>query len=134
MGSNSIRFRFPRRSAFLNFFPPFPQLIIFPGLNQTVRLMSLTEAGIGSQLQPTWLMLSDWPPETHIVLFAEMAHGCNDLIHSRTYVNIFSVLPRLFLSLLRSCLHHFILCFPFFSIASITRLSVYFAGVASLSV
>lgn len=80
--------------------------------------MSLTEIVIGSQLQPTWLMLSDWPPETYIVLCVEMAHGFSDLIYSGTYVNIFFLLSSLSLSLLCSCLYLFTLCFPLLFVAT----------------
>ena len=103
-----------------------------PCLNPTEWLMSPAVAVIGSQLQPTLPMLSDWPPETYIVLCVAVAHVCSDLIYSGTYVNIFFfVLPCIFL--LCACFYHFILCFLFLSVASITCLSVYFAGVPSFS-
>lgn len=81
--------------------------------------MSLTEPVIGSQLQPAWLMISDWSPETYIVLCVEMAHGCSDLIYSGTYVSIFFPFLSCF-SPLCSCLYLLALCFSFISVASIT--------------
>lgn len=83
-------------------------------------------------------MLSDWSPETCIVLSVEVAHGCSDLIYSGTLVNI-SVpflhslrlsLPSAFVSTSSSCVSSFFLS----PLPLIPALSVYFVGVPSLSV
>lgn len=74
-------------------------------------------------------MLSDWPPETNIVLCLEMVHGCSDLMGQSEYMLLPSSLSR---SPLCLRLYLFIVCFPFRSIALITCSLYQFTGLVFL--